>query len=303
MAGENAIGPGARWNLWGVGDYAGECAAAGVAAPKLPGCIRRAHYSSNVSPCPPAAAKGQAALPALAPPVPPALAAPSASACGHASSSSSQEAASHPDVEDTGRAPVQVPGSSASAGGSDGAAATRASLILAPPPAVISLKSEPLQLAPQQPHAEQSPPPSSCGGDGELRVVIDSKERLRWSPALHQRFCQAVDSLGGCAVAKVGRAGASAGKRSGEYARFSDESARLMVRKPLLQNSVLLLRAPGLRVAGSLCPSCSAAQGHCAAHGRARTHAGACEKVWNEAEAAMTVCGSVQAGRHQDMLS
>lgn len=135
--------------------------------------------------------------------MPPALAAPSASACGHASSSSSQEAASHPDVEDTGRAPVQVPGSSASAGGSDGAAATRASLVLAPPPAVISLKTEPLQLVPQQPPAEQSPPPSSSG-DGELRVVIDSKERLRWSPALHHRFCQAVDSLGGCAVAKVG---------------------------------------------------------------------------------------------------
>lgn len=36
-AGENANGPSAGWNPWGVGDYAGEGAAAGVAAPKLPG--------------------------------------------------------------------------------------------------------------------------------------------------------------------------------------------------------------------------------------------------------------------------
>lgn len=168
------------------------------------GCILRAHCCSDASHCSCAGAKGQAAMPALAPPVPPALAAPSASACGRASSSSSQEAASHPDMDDTGLASVHVPGSSASIGGSDGAAATRASLILAPPPAVISLKSEAPQLVPQQPSAEQQSPPPSSSGEGELRVVIDSKERLRWSPALHQRFCQAVDSLGGCAVAKVG---------------------------------------------------------------------------------------------------
>ncbi len=45
-----------------------------------------------------------------------------------------------------------------------------------------------------------------------LRITVDAKERLRWSPALHQRFCQAVAELGGSALAKVGRmAGAAAG--------------------------------------------------------------------------------------------
>ena len=39
-----------------------------------------------------------------------------------------------------------------------------------------------------------------------LRITVDAKERLRWSPALHQRFCQAVAELGGSALAKVGAA-------------------------------------------------------------------------------------------------
>jgi len=53
-------------------------------------------------------------------------------------------------------------------------------------------------------HQGQHHTSGSGGSNGELRVVVDSKERLRWSPQLHQRFCQAVDELGGCAFAKVG---------------------------------------------------------------------------------------------------
>lgn len=49
-----------------------------------------------------------------------------------------------------------------------------------------------------------SSPLATDSEDGEaLRVTIDSKERLRWSPQLHQRFCKAVAELGGSAVAKV----------------------------------------------------------------------------------------------------
>lgn len=67
-----------------------------------------------------------------------------------------------------------------------------ASLVLAGPCAVISFKQEHLSAALAAQEEE----------DNELRVIIDSKERLRWSPQLHQRFCDAVESLGGCAVAK-----------------------------------------------------------------------------------------------------
>ena len=50
---------------------------------------------------------------------------------------------------------------------------------------------------------------SGGGGGGQeqeqeqLRVTVDSKERLRWSAALHERFCQAVADLGGSPFAKV----------------------------------------------------------------------------------------------------
>ena len=47
----------------------------------------------------------------------------------------------------------------------------------------------------QRPTAPLHPLPSP-------QVVIDAKERLRWSPQLHSRFCQAVAELGGCAFAK-----------------------------------------------------------------------------------------------------
>lgn len=41
-------------------------------------------------------------------------------------------------------------------------------------------------------------------GEAEpLRVCIDSRERLRWSPALHDCFVDAVNALGGSAFAKV----------------------------------------------------------------------------------------------------
>lgn len=49
------------------------------------------------------------------------------------------------------------------------------------------------------------------GGDAEpLRVCVDSRERLRWSPALHQCFVDAVNALGGSAFAKVRRAARAA---------------------------------------------------------------------------------------------
>lgn len=44
-------------------------------------------------------------------------------------------------------------------------------------------------------------------GEAEpLRVCVDSRERLRWSPALHQCFVDAVNALGGSAFAKVRQA-------------------------------------------------------------------------------------------------
>ena len=53
----------------------------------------------------------------------------------------------------------------------------------------------------QQQHAP--PLPAAAKGGGRSPVLIDSKERLRWSPQLHRVFCEAVEELGGSAFAKV----------------------------------------------------------------------------------------------------
>lgn len=104
--------------------------------------------------------------------------------------------------------------------------------------------------APHAPASTQRQPP----GEGEpMRVTIDSNMRLRWSPQLHQHFCNAVAALGGSAFAKVWRLGAAVPPLCAASARLS----------PSDQHQTLATTTPS-----------AAAQGHCVQNGGAWSHVG-----------------------------
>ena len=97
--------------------------------------------------------------------------------------------------------PAQQGGGAPAAAGGDQVASTREPLGLAARlSAPASAPSPPNPQQQQQAEAAAPPPPL---------LPVSSSERLRWSGALHARFVQAVERLGGAQRAKVGALDAS----------------------------------------------------------------------------------------------